>query len=51
MNVWNKFDIPSMFLLKSNSNIISLSNVKVSNWFLLTSKPREEQRAFYNLSN
>ncbi|MGK0254951.1 MAG: transcriptional antiterminator RfaH [Mariniflexile sp.] len=28
-----------------------MSNVKVSNWFLLTSKPREEQRAFDNLSN
>ncbi|TWX54067.1 transcription/translation regulatory transformer protein RfaH [Colwellia hornerae] len=28
-----------------------MSNIKKHNWFLLTSKPREEQRAFDNLSN
>jgi transcriptional antiterminator RfaH len=28
-----------------------MSKVKVTNWFLLTSKPREEQRGFENLSN
>jgi transcriptional antiterminator RfaH len=28
-----------------------MSNIKLTNWFLLTSKPREEQRGFDNLSN
>ena len=28
-----------------------MSNTKVTNWFLLSSKPREEQRGFDNLSN